>query len=274
MRVYISVDMEGVAGVVHEDQTDPTDPLFAGEYNRFRRLMTAEANAAIEGALSAGASTVLVNDSHWLMRNLLAEELHPAAELLSGGPKLRSMMEGVEQGFDAAMLIGYHARAGAAAGIIDHTYSSRVYEARLNGRAAGELAINAALAGTYGVPVALVSGDQTLAREARDFLGDSVETVIVKHALGRFAARSVAPVEACRLIREGAATALQRRHTPFTFPSPIRLEVDFALTQMADMAELVPGSVRTGGRTVAYEHQDYREVFRAWRALYNLAGVE
>ena len=87
MRVYISVDMEGVAGVVHEDQTDPIDPRHAGEYNRFRRLMTAEANAAIEGALAAGAERVLVNDSHWLMRNLLAEELHPAAELLSGGPK-------------------------------------------------------------------------------------------------------------------------------------------------------------------------------------------
>jgi D-amino peptidase len=274
MRVYISVDMEGVAGVVHEDQTDPTDPLHAGEYNRFRRLMTAEANAAIEGALDAGATTVLVNDSHWLMRNLMAEELHPVAELLSGGPKLRSMMEGIEQGFDAAMLIGYHARAGAAAGIIDHTYTSRVYEARLNGRAVGELAINAALAGTYGVPIALVSGDQTLGREARDFLGESVETVVVKHAVGRFAARSVAPVEACRRIREGSAAALRREHRPFTFAPPVRLEVDFALTQMADMAELVPGSVRTGGRTVSYEHQEFREVFRAWRALYNLAGVE
>jgi D-amino peptidase len=274
MRVYISVDMEGVAGVVHEHQTDPTDSLYAGEYNRFRRLMTAEANAAIEGAMSAGAKAVLVNDSHWLMRNLLAEELHPAAELLTGGPKLRSMMEGVEQGFDAAMLVGYHARAGSAAAVIDHTYSDRVYEARLNGRPVGELAINAALAGTYGVPIALVSGDQTLAEEARAFLGDSVERIIVKHAVGRFAARSVAPVEACRLIREGAATALRRRHQPFTFSPPIRLEVDFALTQMADMAELVPGSVRTAGRTVTYEHQDYREVFRAWRALYNLAGVE
>jgi D-amino peptidase len=274
MRVYISVDMEGVAGVVHEDQTDPTDPLHAGEYNRFRRLMTAEANAAIEGALAAGATTVLVNDSHWFMRNLLAEELHPSAELLSGGPKLRSMMEGVEQGFEAAMLIGYHARAGAAAAIIDHTYSGRVYEARLNGRPVGELAINAALAGTYGVPIALVSGDQTLAQEAREFLGESVEAVIVKQAVGRFAARSVAPVEACRRIRDGAASALRRAHRPFTVDSPIRLEVDFALTQMADMAELVPGSVRTGGRTVEYVHQDYREVFRAWRALYNLAGVE
>jgi D-amino peptidase len=124
------------------------------------------------------------------------------------------------------------------------------------------------------VGIALVSGDQTLAQETREVLGESVETVIVKHAVGRFAARSVAPVEACRRIRDGAAAALKRPHRPFTLPSPIRLEVDFALAQMADMAELVPGSVRTGGRTVEYVHQDYREVFRAWRALYNLAGVE
>ncbi len=106
MRVYISVDMEGVAGVVHEDQTDPIDPRHAGEYNRCRRLMTSEANAAIEGALEAGATRILVNDSHWRMRNLLAEELHPAAELLSGGPKLRSMVEGIDQGFDAALFVG------------------------------------------------------------------------------------------------------------------------------------------------------------------------
>ena len=147
MRVYISVDMEGVAGVVHEDQTDPIDPRHSGEYNRFRRLMTSEANAAVEGALTAGATQVLVNDSHWQMRNLLAEELHPAAELLSGGPKLRSMVEGVELGFDAAMFVGYHAMAGAAHAVIDHTYTSIVHEVRLNGRPAGELAINAAFAG-------------------------------------------------------------------------------------------------------------------------------
>jgi D-amino peptidase len=158
--------------------------------------------------------------------------------------------------------------------IIDHTYTSRVHEARLNGRPVGELAINAALAGTYGVPVALVSGDQALASEARDLLGPSVETVVVKHAVGRFAARSVAPSVACRLIREGAAAALRRPHAPFQIAAPIRLEVDFALTQMADMAELVPGSVRAAGRTVTFTHDDYREVFRAWRALYNLAGVE
>jgi D-amino peptidase len=274
MRVYISVDMEGVAGVVHEDQTDPIEPRHAGDYNRFRRLMTNEANAAIAGALEAGAEGVLVNDSHWLMCNLLAEELNPAAELLSGGPKRLSMVEGIDGGFDAAMFIGYHARAGTRNATIDHTYTSRVYEARLNGEPVGELALNAAMAGVHGVPVALVSGDQALAAEARALLGDGIETVVVKEAVGRFAARSLAPAVACERIRAGAASALRRTHNLLKVAPPIRLEVDFALTQMADMAELVPGSVRTGGRTVSYTGEDYREVFRAWRAMYNLASVE
>lgn len=274
MRVYISVDMEGVAGVVHEDQTDPIEPRHAGEYNRFRQLMTNEANAAIAGAVDAGATAVLVNDSHWLMRNLIAEELNPTAELLSGGPKRLSMVEGIDGGFDAAMFIGYHARAGTRNATIDHTYTDRVYEARLNGQPVGELALNAAVAGVYGVPVVLVSGDQALAAEARALLGDGIEAVVVKEALGRFAARSLAPSVACERIRAGAASSLRRKHAPFRLSAPIRLEIDFALTQMADMAELVPGSTRTAGRTVVYGGDDYREVFRAWRAMYNLAGVE
>jgi D-amino peptidase len=274
MRVYISVDMEGISGVVHEDQTDPIEPRHAGEYNRFRRLMTNEANAAITGALDAGATSVLVNDSHWLMRNLLAEELHPAAELLSGGPKLLSMIEGIDAGFDAAMFIGYHARAGTARAIIDHTYTSRVYEVRINGQPVGELALNAAIAGLHGVPVALVSGDQAIASEARLLLGDQVETVVVKQSVGRFAARNLAPTVACQRIRTGAAAALRKKHIPFTFDSPIEVEVDFVESHMADMAELVPGSQRVGGRTVRYGDSDYLEVFRAWRAMYNLASVE
>jgi D-amino peptidase len=180
----------------------------------------------------------------------------------------------VDLGFDAALFVGYHAMAGTRHAIIDHTYTDRVHEARLNGKPAGELAINAALAGTWSVPVALVSGDQALAAEARALLGDGVETVVVKEAVGRFAARSLSPSEACRRIRDGAIAALRRPHAPLVLPSPVRLEVDFAYTQMADMAELVPGSVRTGGRTLEYTHEDYREVFRAWRAMYNLAGAE
>lgn len=274
MQVYISVDMEGIAGVVHEDQTDPLEARHAADYNRFRRLMTNEANAAIAGALEAGAKAVLVNDSHWLMRNLLVEELNPRAELLSGGPKRLSMIEGIDKGFDAAMFIGYHARAGTRHATIDHTYTSRVFEARINGEAVGELALNAAMAGVHGVPVALVSGDQAVAAEARALLGQNVETVVVKEAVGRFAARSLVPSVACERIRTGAAAALRRTHTPFRLSPPIRLEVDFVVTQMADMAELVPGSTRIGARTVAFTGDDYCEVFRAWRAMYNLAGVE
>jgi len=273
VRVYISVDMEGIAGVVHESQTDPTDPAHAAEYGRFRRLMTAEANAAIEGALAAGASKIVVNDSHWFMRNLLAEELHQAAELLSGDPKPRSMVEGIEAGFDAALFIGYHARAGTRHAILDHTYADRIHEVRLNGRPVGELGINAALAGVAGVPVALVSGDAALAAEARQLLGDGVATVVVKEAVSRHAARSVAPAVACGMIRDGVTAALKQKHVPFLLPAPITIEVDFALTIHADMAELCPGATRTEGRTVAFTHQDYREVFRGWRAMLNLSAV-
>ena len=275
VRVYISVDMEGIAGVVHEAQTDPSDPACAAEYARFRRLMTAEANAAVEGAVAAGATRVVVNDSHWFMRNLLAEELHHAAELVAGDPKPRSMVQGIDEqeGFDAALFVGYHARAGTRNAILDHTYADRIYEVRLNGKPVGELGINAAFAGVCGVPVALVSGDSALAAEAKDLLGDGVSTVIVKQAVSRHAARSVAPAVACRMIRDEATRALQRKHAPFVLPAPIALEVDFAQTIHADMAALCPGATRTAGRTVAFSHADYREVFRVWRVLLNLSAV-
>jgi D-amino peptidase len=280
MHVYISVDMEGIAGVVHESQTDPTTPAFAAEYGRFRRLMTAEANAAVEGALAAGATRVLVNDSHWFMRNLLAEELHQAAELVSGDPKPRSMVQGIDGaggaggvGFDAALFIGYHARAGTRNAILDHTYADRIHEVRLNGKPVGELGLNAGLAGMHGVPVALVSGDAALAAEAKELLGDGVATVVVKEAVSRHAAKSVAPAVACRMIREEVPRALERKHAPFTLRAPVTLEVDFAMTIHADMAELCPGATRSAGRTVGFTHRDYGEVFRAWRTLLNLSAV-
>lgn len=273
MRVYLSVDMEGVAGVVHEDQTNPVDPRCAAEYGRFRRLMTDEANAAVEGALAAGATRVVVNDSHWEMRNLLAESLHPAAELISGSTKPRSMLEGIEAGFDAACFIGYHAQAGTAHAVLDHTYTGRIFQARLNGVPVGELGLNAALAGRFGVPVALVSGDQALAAECQALLGSGTRAIIVKHAVASHGARSVAPAESCRMIREGVTEAVRHPPAPWTVASPSTIEVDFCLSHHADMAELVPGSVRTGGRTVRVSHADYAETFSAFRALYNLASV-
>src|SRR5947207_9143988 len=248
MRVYVSVDMEGIAGVVHESQTDPTTPAFGAEYARFRRLMTAEANAAIEGALAAGATKVLVNDSHWFMRNLLAEELHPAADLASGDPKPRSMVQGIDGGFDAALFIGYHARAGTRNAILDHTYADRIHDVRLNGKSVGELGLNAGVAGVHGVPGALVSGDSALAAGATHLPGDGVATVIVKEAVSRHAAKSVAPAVACRMIREEVQRALKGRHAPYIVRTPVTLEVDFAMTIHADLAELWPGATRTGGR--------------------------
>src|SRR2546426_9539670 len=184
--------MEGVAGVVHEAQTDPTNPAFAAEYGRFRRLMTGEANAAVEGALAAGATRVVVNDSHWFMRNLLAEELHQAAELVSGDPKPRSMVQAIDAGFDAALFIGYHARAGTRNAILDHTYADRIHEVRLNGKPVGELGLNAALAGALGVPRALLSGGSAGATEAKDLLGQGGGAGIVKEAGSRPAAEEVA----------------------------------------------------------------------------------
>ena len=275
MRVFISVDMEGVAGVAHEDQTDPVDPRHAAEYERARRLMTGEANAAVEGALAGGATRVVVSDSHWLMRNIAADELHPAAELVSGGPRRLSMLEGIEQGFDAVMFVGYHGMAGTRDAVIDHTYTNRIQRVRLNGREVGELGLNAALAGSFGVPVVLVSGDQSLAAEARALLGDGIEAVVVKQAVSRFAAISVAPAKARELIAQGAAAALKRpaRVAPLVLPSPITLDVEFSHAHMADMAELLPTSTRTDGRAVRFVHTDCREVFRAFRAFSNLSSI-
>ena len=271
MRVYISVDMEGIAGVVHESQTNPDDPACAHEYARFRRLMTAEANAAIEGALEAGAKEILVNDSHWHMRNLLAEELHQKATLLAGDPKPRSMMEGIDGGYDAAVCIGYHAKAGTARAILDHTYADKILDVRLNDRSVGELGLNGALAGVHGVPIVLVSGDAAVAAEAQELFGGDLTTVVVKEAVGRHAAKSIAPAEACRRIKAGVAKALPPRRKPFVVPPPVTLAVDFALTAHADMAEVCPGAKRLTGRTVQYTHDDFQEVFRAWRAMINLA---
>lgn len=265
--------MEGIAGVVHWDQTNPVDPRCAPEYARFRRLMTAEANAAIAGALEAGATSVLVNDSHWNMRNLLAEELHESAELVSGDPKPWSMMEGIDAAFDGVFFVGYHARAGTAHAILDHTYSDRVHDVRLNGRSVGEVGLNAALAGAHGVPVELVTGDAALAVEAQDLLGEGVTTAVVKTAVGRQGARSLSPPVACRRIKEAAVKALRSRGKPFVIPPPVTLEIDFVQTLQADLAATVPGAERTAGRTLRFTHQDYREVFRAFRAMHNLAGV-
>ncbi len=272
MRIYISIDMEGVAGIGHEDQTDPYKATAAADYAEARRLMLGEANAAVRAASAAGAKRIVVNDSHWHMRNLFAEGLDPAAELATGSPKPFAMVDGIE-GFDAAFFLGYHAMAGTAPATIDHTYNDTIYAVRLNDTPVGEIGLNAAYAGWHGVPVVLVSGDQAACAEARALLGTDLETVTVKQALARHAACSLHPGTARAAIAAAVPRALASRRAPFRPASPVMLVVEFVRTHHADMAELVPGSRRLGARSVAFGHADMPEVFRAWRAMYNLATV-
>ncbi len=268
MKVYISCDMEGISGVVAGKQTGANGK----EYQRAQKLMTGEVNAAIEGALAGGASEVLVNDSHGSMRNILIEELNPSAQLISGSPKPLSMMQGIDSSFDAAFFIGYHAQAGTAYSVLDHTYTGIAYQVSLNGRPLGETGLNAALAGYFGVPVVLVTGDKLLVEEATALLG-TVEGVAVKESYGRYAARCLVPEAVHELIREAAQSALSKKgRKPFVVEPPITLAVDFTSSAHLDMAELIPGSRRTGGRHIEYSHDDLLTVYKVWRAMLKLAG--
>lgn len=270
MEVYVSIDMEGVAGVVHVDQTRRT----GHDYERARRWMTGEANAAVAGAFDGGATAVVVNDSHGDMRNLLLDELDPRAEVISGSLKPHSMVQGVAAGQVAALFIGYHAGAASQAGILDHTYYGKVVaRCRVGGRDWNETAINAALCGARGVPVALVTGDATTCAQARELLGE-VATVEVKQAYTRYAARTIAPATACQRIREASAGAVRRAVSgalrPFRPALPLDLEIDFVHSACADAAELVPGTVRAGGAACRYRAPDPAaliQVIQAWTIL-------
>lgn len=270
MKAFISADMEGVAGIVHWDQVDPSGP----DYERSRALLLAEVNAAVAGACDGGAASVVVNDAHDRMRNLPPEGLDARARLLSGSLKSLSMVEGLQDGgFAAALFVGYHGRAGCG-GVLAHTYSSAtVHELRLNGRPAGEVTINAAAAGALGVPVALVTGDEEAVAEARDLLGDGVETVAVKAARSRSSALSLHPEEARAAIREAAGRALRRAPSlrPWLPSPPYAFEVRFVDAGMAEAALLLPGAERADATTVRFTHPDYLAAFKAMRALLLLA---
>lgn len=269
MKIFISVDIEGVAAVVHRDQTK----LEGIEYETARKWMTDEANAAIEGALAAGTTEIVVADSHGHMRNLLPAVLHPAALLVSGTPRALSMMDGVDDSFAAAFFIGYHAMAGNALGILAHTYlGSTVYSVRLNGIEVGESGINAAIAGHFGVPVALVSGDDMLAAEIAALL-PWTERVITKWALSTVSAKNLSPQQAQKQIRVSAQRALERLATmqPLTLDQPLHLEVDFIRPIHAQVAADIPGVEWITGRRVSYTASTMLELARVWRVMLNLS---
>ena len=241
------------------------------EFERARRLMTGEVNAAIAGAFAGGATDLLVNDAHGSMRNLLIEELDSRAELVTGSPKPLSMLAGLDESFDVAFFVGYHAQAGTRLGTLSHTYTGRVFRATLNGQPMGEAGVNAAVAGSLGVPVGLVTGDQAVVGEAERTFAPPA-TVVVKTAIARGAARCLPPAVARQRIEAAAAQAVRQRGRPFVLAPPITVAVTFMRPDQADMAELIPGVERSDDRTVSYRHDDMRVMFRTWRAMLALAS--
>jgi len=271
LKVFISVDMEGISGIVHGDQTTPG----TAEYADGRKWMAEDVNAAVEGALEAGATEVVVNDSHGSMRNIDPDDLHPRAILISGTPKPLSMMQGIDASFAACLLIGYHAKAGTENAILDHTISGSVVRAiKVNGVELPELGLNALIAGYYGVPVILVSGDTAVCRQAGEVLGKDVVTVAVKEAHGRLAAKLLPMAEARQLIGAGVKDALAKRSAikPFKMTAPYKFELAYHVSAQADMgAMLLPNVKRVDARTLAFTANDYIEGFRTLRALISLA---
>ena len=260
-KVFISIDMEGIAGVVHRKQvTRGID-----DYDVGRELMTEEANAAIAGAYEGGAEHVVVNDSHGDMFNLLPDRLDPRAEVILGTPKVPlSMMQGFDDEFGLALFIGYHASAGTEAAVLDHTYYGRIlYEVRVNGEPWSEASLNAALAGTYGVPVGLVTGDDKACAEAAKQI-PTVRTLAVKEALGRGVAKTLHPQVARGSIRRAAAEVVSNPSElrPFRPDPPFVLEADVLNTGIAELCALAPGCERVGPRTLRFQTESFPEAFR------------
>ncbi len=262
-RIFIAVDMEGIGGVVNPAQLGPGAEGF--EYERFRRLMTAEVNAAIDGAFAAGASKVTVADSHGNGLNILVEELNPRAHLIRSWPRPLEMMEGVDGGFDAAMLIGCHASVGTQKAVRAHTISSaRFYDLRLNGKHTSEAMLNAAIAGHFGVPVVLVSGDDAMVEEVHRTIDPNIVGVAVKRGIGYHAAENLSPAAARDAIRDGAAKAIGNLASfkPYTLPQPVRLEISFKNMLNAELLAYLPVVQRTDGTTIAFTGKDIIEVVK------------
>ena len=272
MKILIAADMEGITGVVNWDQVNPAH----SEYSRFRRLMTQDINAAIGGALSAGATEIVVTDGHSNGYNILIEELDPHARLNSGNGSPLGMVQGIDSSFDGVFFIGYHACAGSKNAILDHTWSSAtVSGVWLNDMLVGEAGLNAAVCGHFGVPVLMISGDQTACGEAKALLGN-LEVAVVKQASGRMSAECLPPGQAHEKICEAAARAVQKQLSqqsppPFRLPAPIQMRVAFMSSDMADRASMLPGAERLNGREISFSHPDMTTVYRAFRAAVSLA---
>ncbi len=281
MKVLISADMEGVCGVTSWTQVTP--PEYGGEatstveYERARARLTREVNAAVEGALAAGAKEVIVNEAHNGMRNLLPEELHPSVRFITGSDKELGMVQGVQEpGVAAVFYVGYHAKAGTPAAPLAHTWTGYVNDVRFAGRSTGEFGINAAIAGHFGAPVTLVTGDDKAVRQVRELLGEQVVGVVVKEGYTTFSAIHLHPQRAQELIREGAERAVQgvAKAKPFALPRECRIEIEFDHQARADQCLYLPGVERAGERTVAYKAENPLAFNRLFRAVMRASGIK
>lgn len=262
MKVFISSDMEGTAGVV--DWSQCIGP--SAEYEYYRGLLQGEVNAAIEGALSAGATEFLVNDSHSSMQNLRPDALLGNARYLSGRHKPMYMMQGLDASFDAIFFVSYHGSMSSEASALSHTYNPRaISEVRLNDVLVGESGINALVAQAHRVPIVMITGDDTTASEATLICPD-IHTAVVKTSVTRFAADSLHPQQARELIRNTAAAAMRDvalgQANPPQIAAPAQLHITFLTGDFAEMATWLVGVERVGARSVTITHDDPQKVFQ------------
>jgi D-amino peptidase len=266
LKVYVSVDMEGIGGISTWDkQAGPK----GADYERFRKLMTLEVNAAIAGAYDAGATEVLVSDSHWDGQNLDPELLDKRARVVRAWPRPLLAMGGIDATFDAVLLVGYHASEGTPNAVLAHTMNPlTIFEMKLNGTAVPEAAFSAAVAGDFGVPVVFLSGDQATAAQARALLGP-VETAVVKAADGFYSGTMVHPEESQRLIREGVKRGLARRRElkPYKLSRPVKLEITFKNAAYAEVLSYLHDVERTRGNTAVFTARDAVDATRFVSAI-------
>ncbi|MCU0315229.1 MAG: M55 family metallopeptidase [Fimbriimonadaceae bacterium] len=274
MRVFISADIEGVTGLVNWAQCGgPNDGL--KDWDFARKMMTHDVNSAIEGALDAGAKEIVVRDGHGKSKNLLISELHPKATLISGfGSGFDGMMEGIDSGFSAALLVGYHAMAGTMKGVMEHTITGSLHRLWINQRPAGEIALSALTAGYYGVPVVAISSDRAGCEEFADWI-PGASRAEVKVGLGRYMAHLKHPSQTGPLIRQAATEGLKNvaAIAPIVTQTPITITLEQNRSEEADAIAILPGWKRIDGFTVTYTAISWPEAHRACRTAMSFATI-
>ena len=269
-KVFISADMEGISGISGSDQLSAT----GSEYNRSRKLMADDVNAAIRGARAGGATDILVNDSHGSMRNLRLEDLEAGVRLISHSFKKSGMMEGLDESFDAVIFIGYHAQAGSASGLFAHTGSGAVRDVRVNGRSLGEGGLNTLVAGWYGVPVVLVTGDDVAVKQVTA-VAAGAKSVVVKRAINPRAVELL-PLGPVHLDIErvaGQAVKAAQKFSPRREAS-YYVEVQFQEILIPEIAQSLPGMTRPAPDTIAFATDSMPKAYTLIRLLYRYINPE